>query len=419
MTGQNAARHRITNWINPTENNRGPRGPQTWNWHGLGKSNVTLPQLLQRAGYRTIHIGKAHFGPWNSLGADPVNLGFSINIAGSPIGHPGSYLASKGYGSGTSHAVPHLKAFESQDMFLTAALTEAAKEQIQRAVAEKSPFFLNLAHYAVHSPFESDPRFSDDFQNTPRPQPAKNFATLISGIDHSLGQILDHLDTLKIADQTLILFLGDNGSDAPLGGPHEIACAAPLRGKKGSHYEGGMRVPMIAAWARNNDQSETQRRWPITQGAIQSQVASVCDLLATMTEITGTPLPTDLVHDGHSLTRLFTGQTDPDRPQEFLMHYPHEVHRSNHFTVWRQDDWKLIYHYFPNEQSLGNQYQLFHLSSDPSESRDLSQLEPTRLKEMVQAMVRRLDNSQALYPENENGVPLQPQIPREPVLPTR
>ena len=68
-------------------------------------------------------------------------------------------------------------------------------------------------------------------------------------MDKSLGDLLDHLDALGVADNTLIFFLGDNGSDAPLGHQHEVACAAPLRGKKGAHYEGGMRVPFIAAWA--------------------------------------------------------------------------------------------------------------------------------------------------------------------------
>ena len=82
MTGQNAARHRTTNWIDPAANNRDAQGPPDWNWRGLTKTAVTLPSLLRAAGYRTIHVGKAHFGPNDSEGADPLNLGFDVNVGG-------------------------------------------------------------------------------------------------------------------------------------------------------------------------------------------------------------------------------------------------------------------------------------------------------------------------------------------------
>ncbi|MCA9204462.1 MAG: sulfatase-like hydrolase/transferase, partial [Planctomycetales bacterium] len=71
MTGQNAARHHTTNWINPDRDNRGPQGPPDWNWRGLGKDDVTLARLLRGAGYRTIHVGKGHFGPREADGAEP------------------------------------------------------------------------------------------------------------------------------------------------------------------------------------------------------------------------------------------------------------------------------------------------------------------------------------------------------------
>jgi arylsulfatase A-like enzyme len=97
--------------------------------------------------------------------------------------------------------------------------------------------------------------------------------------------LLDHLDHLGVAENTLVLFLGDNGSDAPLGHQHEVACAAPLRGKKGAHYEGGMRLPFIAAWASPNPDNPHQRRLPIPAGAIQSQQAAVHDLFPTLPDL--------------------------------------------------------------------------------------------------------------------------------------
>ena len=81
MTGQNATRHGTTTWINPVSNNRGKYGPKEWNWTGLKKGDSTLPGMLSGAGYKTIHVGKAHFAPLNTYGSDPLNIGFDINVA--------------------------------------------------------------------------------------------------------------------------------------------------------------------------------------------------------------------------------------------------------------------------------------------------------------------------------------------------
>ena len=88
MTGQNAARHRATNWINPRGNNRGANGPDSWNWPGLKKGDVTLPGVLRTQGYKTIHVGKAHFGPNDHEGSEPLNLGFDINVGGASFVRP-------------------------------------------------------------------------------------------------------------------------------------------------------------------------------------------------------------------------------------------------------------------------------------------------------------------------------------------
>lgn len=90
MTGQNAARHGSTNWINPEKNNAGSQGPPQWNWEGLKSTDVMLPALLRKVGYRTINIGKGHFGAEGFEGADPSNLGFDVNIGGDAFGEVGS-----------------------------------------------------------------------------------------------------------------------------------------------------------------------------------------------------------------------------------------------------------------------------------------------------------------------------------------
>ena len=415
MTGQNAARHRTTNWINPDRDNAGPQGPPDWNWRGLQPGDVSLAALLRDGGYRTVHVGKAHFGPRETQGADPANLGFDINLAGASFGAPGSYYAEKNYGHGTpraQHAVPHLDHYHGTDVFLTEALTRETLRILEDLVKSERPFFLHLSHYAVHSPFESDPRFAADYADSGKPGPAQAFATLIAGMDKSLGDLLDHLDHLGVAENTLVLFLGDNGSDAPLGHQHEVACAAPLRGKKGAHYEGGMRVPFIAAWARPNPDNPHQRRLPIPAGAIQSQQAAVHDLFPTLLDLAGVRVPAGHVVDGQPLHTLLTGKRDDSREELFLMHYPHGPHRSDYWTSLRDGEWKVIYHYFPSKTSEDSHYQLFNLRRDPFEQTNLATTHPQTLGRMMHNLAAALVTHHAAYPVDPHSrQPLKPALP--------
>ena len=423
MTGQNAARHRTTNWINPDNDNAGPQGPPEWNWRGLKKGDVTLPDLMRAAGYRTIHVGKGHFGPREFDGANPQNIGFDINVAGASIGAPGSYYGMKNFGGileGTKGgkakkpgaAVPGLEKYHGQDIFLTEALTIEARAHVTAAVKEKKPFFLYFAQYAVHGPHQSDPRFTAQYTSSGKPTQAQNFATLIEGMDKSLGDVLDHLDALGIADETLVLFLGDNGSDAPLGHEHAVACAAPLRGKKGSHYEGGMRVPFIAAWAKPDAGNAHQQKLPIAAGAIQSQQATVYDLFPTILGLSGIDPPAQHTVDGRSLDTLLTARPDSTRGETFLMHYPHAPHRTDYWTSYRDGEWKVIYHYFPSEVSEGSHYQLFNLKSDPFEQTNLAGANTAELKKLMQGLIAALEAQHAVYPvEKGSASPVKPVMP--------
>lgn len=415
MTGQNAARHHATNWINPDKNNRGPHGPRDWNWTGLTPDDVSLPQLLQAGGYWTIHVGKGHFGTRQSPGSDPLNLGFDVNIGGAAFGAPGSYYPDQHYGGlvrNGAHAVPHLDKYFDTQTFLSEALTLEAQRAVEDAVAQQHPFYLYFSHYAVHSPFDSDPRFAEHYADSGKSPAAQAFATLIEGMDKSLGDMLDQFERLGVADNTLVIFLGDNGTDAPLGHEHAIACAAPLRGKKGSHYEGGMRVPFIAAWAQPNSHSPVQQKLHIPAGAVQTQLASVEDLFPTILRQARIAAPPEHVLDGYDLGKLLSGQADSTRPETFLMHYPHAPHRSDYFTSYRAGHWKVIYHYYPSAQSSGARYQLFNLVQDPTESTNLAEREPAQLQAMMQGLLAATQSAGAQYPlDSDNQHPLLPQLP--------
>ncbi|MCA9248213.1 MAG: sulfatase-like hydrolase/transferase, partial [Planctomycetales bacterium] len=327
-----------------------------------------------------------------------------------------SYYGEKNYGNyakgRASHAVPHLKKYHGTDTFLTEALTIEAKARVDEAVEARQPFYLYMAHYAVHAPFNSDPRFAEHYQDSGKPGPAQAFATLIEGMDKSLGDLLDHIEQLGVAENTLVFFLGDNGSDAPLGHQHAVACAAPLRGKKGAHYEGGMRVPFIAAWAKPNADHPQQQKLPIAIGSIQSQSANVCDIFPTLLALAEVDAPADHPVDGAPLDALLAGQADDARPDSFLMHYPHSPHRSDYFTCYWKGDWKVIYHYFPSKQSDGSHYQLYNLADDPFESTDLSAEHPDKLRSMMEGLIANLESHGAVYPiAKESGDPVLPQLP--------
>ena len=413
LTGQDAARHRVTNWIRSEENNRDDYGPYDWNWEGLRGDEPLLPCLLREAGYRTIHVGKGHFGPFGSEGEDPLNLGFEVNVAGSSIGEPGSYLGENGYGliRGTrSRAVPGLDKYHGTDTFLTEALTLEAMAQIDTAVAAGKPFFLYMSHYAVHNPFEIDKRFIAYYQDTTFSQAARGYATLIEGMDKSLGDILDHLEAAGVAENTLVVFLGDNGSDAPLGDGPDIGSSAPLRGKKGSEFEGGTRVPCIVAWARPDGRNAWQRRYPVRQGVITQEIGTIMDLYPTLTLLAGAdvPLPPAHTQDGYLLWSLLDGRDDSWHEDTFLDHFPHD-HRGSYFTTWRHGDWKLIYYYNP-EHPDQPRCALYNLKKDPSESENVIKKHRRTARRLFREMTARLQRDNATYPVDSEGKPV---LPRE------
>lgn len=409
MTGQNATRHRTTNWINSENNNKTEFGPTDWNWTGINKNTITLPQVLKGSGYKTIHVGKAHFGPIGTEGENPLNVGYDVNIAGCSIGEPGSYLGENGYGhikGNKSRAVPGLEKYHGTDTFLSDALTLEANHEIDKAIDENKPFFLYLSHYAVHAPFNADKRFIENYQKSDKDEKTKSFATLIEGMDKSLGDLMDHLQAKGIADNTLIIFLGDNGSDAPLGDEKGHFSSSPLRGKKGSEYEGGMRVPFIVSWGAVNHTHPNQMKLSIKPGSIQSQLGTVMDLYPTILSVANVKSPQKHIIDGFDLATQLSGKINQERPNKFLMHFPHE-HRGSYFTTYRDGDWKLIYYYNP-EWPERPYCELYNLKSDPTEIHNYASTKSKLIRKMIADMVSQMDSEGALYPEDANGNIIRP-----------
>jgi len=292
-----------------------------------------------------------------------------------------------------------LEKYHNTGTFLPEAITLEANAEIKKSVEAKQPFFLYMSHYAVHGPFTIDPRFIDHYKD--KSKQANAYAALVEGMDKSLGDIMKTLEEQGVAENTLILFLGDNGSDAPLGNATGHSSSAPLRGKKATCYEGGMRAPFIAAWAKPNAESAAQKALPIPANVLNPQLTTVMDIFPTVLHAAGVAAPKDHIVDGHNLQQILSGKADETHPGTFLMHFPHK-HRSSYFTSFRKGDWKIIYHYFNNKH-----YELYNLKSDPYENKNLANTNPEQVKVLMVAMKKQLSAEDAQYPV-KNGKAVLP-----------
>ena len=393
MTGIAAPRMHVTTWTDPQVTRdtdfqvKNGVGPPKWHMQGIDLSLPTLPRILQQAGYRTIHCGKAHFGPEDTAAADPLSLGFDVNIAGYGGGGPGSYWGDKNFsaawrGGGHQWDIPGLDKYHGKDIFLTEALTLEMDDQLEQSVAAKKPFFAYMSHYAVHAPFETDSRFAANYPKLTGKDLA--FATMVEGMDKSLGDLIAKLDALGVAEDTLVVFYSDNGSEGPQN--------APLRGRKGSRWEGGIRVPMIVAWAKPNPANPLQQKLPIPAGSIDNTLVQPTDFLLTIAAITGTKLPAGDVIDGHDLSADFIGSRGTHQPQTFLAHFPHSRDSDAYFTAFIDGDWKITYGY------ADKNWQLTHLTADIGEKDNLVAKKPAAALIMAKRMIAALKAENAQYP---------------------
>ena len=408
MTGMNSARHHVTSFLTDD----GGDGAPDWRLEGVDATDILLPQLLQTNGYRTIHCGKGHMGDVElSWGGQLSNLGFDVNIAGNFIGHPGDYLNA--YGAGGTRAVPGLDGttapvtinYHNSGIFLTEVLTREVNKAIEDAVTNGVPFFTYMSHYAVHSPYTVDPRFEDNYPTLTPGTFAFKFATMLEGMDKSLGDIMAKVNALGAGEDTLIIFMGDNGSTLNNDVP-------PLRGKKGSKYEGGSRVPLLVGWVNPNGASPFQDALPIPTGSVEDDLVTIFDMFPTILETAGVSFGHPI--DGYNLRPYLTGTPGTHRPRELTLNFPHDRTTSEYFSTHRLGDWKLVYTY--NRTTATGSSELYNLATDPGELTDLTASEPERSMSMTRDMILKLDGLDAQYIIAENLNPLPPTIPYLPAV---
>lgn len=393
MTGMNAARHRVTNWTlrynQKTDAKGGSLDLPDWNFNGLQPDTVTaahdltntvlataLPEVLKRAGYYTIHCGKAHFGAMGTAGENPLAFGFDVNIGGGANGAPGSYLAQNEYGQSDFH-VQGLEEYYAKGTFLTEALTIEALKAVQKPVAEGKPFYLYMSHYAIHSPYDADPRFTSNYRDadgqgvydeqlSKRLNNAEvNHAALVEGMDESLGRLLDWLDqNPKVAQNTIVLFMSDNGGQA-VGvrqGRADYDQNFPARAGKGSSYLGGVREPMMVYWPG-----------VVQGGTTNSNVVMIEDFFPTIAEMAGADVSAcSQTIDGKSFAGLLRDK-DLQRNRTLIWHFPNLWGESQNraegygaYSAILRDNYHLIYFWETQERRL------YDVSKDVAERHNLA-----------------------------------------------
>ncbi len=399
MTGQNPARHHVTNWTLVKDRDQSAKwgrvgAPKGWNMNGLQPADEPLAKRLHDAGYFTIHTGKAHWGANGTTGSDPRALGFDVNIAGHAAGGPGSYHGKTNFGNKVagehSHpwGIPGLEAYHGMDVHLTDVCTIEAKAAVTRAVKARQPFYLYLAHYAVHAPIQPHTRFmgnyTGDYPGTERDIPVaeERYASMVEGMDASLLSVLSHLEELGVAENTLVIFTSDNGGlsahargESPRGTGRDTH-NWPLRAGKGSAYEGGTRVPFIVSWAKPDASSAVQQAMTFVAGATSDQQVICEDLFPTLLGVAGCEIPSGI--DGRDMRPYWT-QQEADASRPLVFHYPHvwgprgyEPH-----SAMRLGKWKVIYFY--NART----WELYDLDADISEAKDLAATEPKLLARLA------------------------------------
>lgn len=403
FTGMNAARHRVSSWTHyKDKSHEKPDEVMSypdWNVNGICQqpgvvrtTEVTsLAQVLKENGYHTIHCGKAHFGAQGTPGEDPIHMGFEVNIAGHAAGEPGSYFGEENYGNlpgkkRKAAAVPGLEKYHGTHTFLTEALTLEALQALDRAQKKKKPFFLYMAHYAIHTPIQPDPRFYQKYLDRGLPPVEAAYATLIEGMDKSLGDIMRYLDEKKLAENTVILFMSDNGGLAAHTRAGQLHVQNfPLNSGKGSAYEGGVREPMIV-------------RWPgvVKPNTRCDHYLMIEDFFPTLLEIAEVKhYETVQKRDGISFLPLLTDRGKM-KDRDIYWHYPHKWGPTGPgigaTSSIRSGDWKLVYYYATGKREL------FNIPADIGEKKDLADEKPQLVKKLAKKLGNYLRSVDAQRP---------------------
>ncbi|EFC70681.1 sulfatase [Prevotella sp. oral taxon 299] len=408
MTGMNMARHRVTNWTlqrdKPTDDKSQTITLPEWNYNGIAQvatiphttSATSFVQLLKENGYHTIHCGKAHWGAIDTPGENPCHFGFNVNITGTAAGGLATYLSERNYGhtrDGKAYAlnsIPGLQDYWGTGTFVTEALTKEAIKALDKAKKYDQPFYLYMSHYAVHIPIDKDMRFFPKYVRKGLSDKDAAYASLVEGMDKSLGDIMDWLDKNNESKNTIIVFLGDNGGlatsqewrEGPL-----YTQNSPLKCGKGSMYEGGIRVPFMVKWSGVVK--------PDTRNNTSIMIEDLFPTILHMANINDYKVPQ--IVDGKDMVPLLEGKNEAEfNKRSIVWNFPNIWGNTgpgiNLNCAIRQGDWKLIYNYETGEKEL------YNIPQDIGEKNNLAHANPSKVKELSSILGKKLRQMNAQRP---------------------
>jgi len=393
LTGQYTPRHGVFTVGSPARgSSRDRRLIPIPNDTTLDSHHITIAEALGPAGYVSASMGKWHMGSGAELG--PTGQGFDVNVGGFAAGSPpGGYFSP--------YRNPELPD-GPKDEYLTDRLTEEALEFIE-ANKDRS-FFLYMTHYAVHTPIQAKADLIAKYQDKPPSNGQDNpkYAAMIDSVDQGIGRMMGKLDELKLTDNTVVFFFSDNGGYAG------ATSNQPLRGFKGTFYEGGIREPMAV-------------RWPgvVRAGSTCDTPVISTDFFPTILEIAAAKRPPGKILDGESIIPLLKGGVSLER-EAIFWHFPAYLQgsvagardskfRTRPAGVVRKGKWKLMQ--FFEEWVLdggrgaidtNNAIELYDLENDISETKNLANTNKTKRDELLDLLIDWQKSVDAPIPSQPN-----------------
>jgi arylsulfatase A len=332
----------------------------THNRESMRPSEITMAEALKTSGYHTACIGKWHNG--EQFPFTPQGQGFD-HVFGFNNGHWNNYFDATLL-RGTNP--------EPTKGYITDVLTDDAISFI--TARQKEPFFCYLSYNAPHSPYQVPDKYYDKFKARGFDEKVAAFYGMCENIDDNVGRLLAHLDQLKLADNTIVLFLTDNGGTAGV-----KTYNAGMRGGKTSVHEGGSRVPLFI-------------RWPAAgwQPHLVKPIASHIDLLPTLLDLCGVKLPDGPKLDGISLRPLLEGKADTWAERTLFTHnpidetnkYPGAVRTQRHRLV-REIKGPAGGSKAKSNDASAIPWQLYDMETDPSQEKDIASEHPDLVQQLA------------------------------------
>ena len=361
LSGQWTPRHGVYTVVDP----RQPRGSP---WQKLMAAEsladmptevVTLPEALAGRGYAASFLGMWNLGRGRRGPTTPEGQGFGHVIFPESVG-----FAKDAY-------------LDDAGRFLSDRLADEAIDFMEQN--RSRPFFVYFADHAVHAPLDPRPevlaRWRDRRAPADEPRADPALAATVEDLDAAIGRVLDAIERLGLADETVVIFTSDNG------GTREYV--APLRGAKGQLYEGGIRVPLVIAGPG------------IHGGRRCDEPVSSIDIYPTVLALAGAAAPADHALDGQSLVPLLTGGTLPPRP--LFWHFPCYVGGAPPASAVRDGALKLV-EFFED----GGHRELYDLEADPGERHDLAKQRPREAAALAATLQQWQARTRAAIPREPN-----------------